>query len=226
MARDDWFRRKTWTDGDSKDFFARLHRCRTPFHKAQYLRIQALTLAEADKESLLAPALALLQKLFSEFPDSSQLASAHLQAARCYDRLGDSPESIKHFRLSLDAHARFPNMDPGTALEFPWFIVERKITSLYTEALTILDSAHQAFPVQYFKSAAIRAFVAESQNDIPTAARYAREAIEVSGTTRSQFRYHQSLGLVGKEYASHIKRLDRIAAQQTVPEDAFKATRL
>jgi hypothetical protein len=47
MSKAEWFRRTTGTDADRKDFSARLKRRRGASRKAQYLRLQALHLAEA-----------------------------------------------------------------------------------------------------------------------------------------------------------------------------------
>ena len=51
MSKDDWFRRTTWSDEDERAFFARLVRSRGIFRKAQYLRIQAVTLRKPVIES-------------------------------------------------------------------------------------------------------------------------------------------------------------------------------
>src|SRR5690606_10834397 len=113
MTQDDWFRRTTWTETDAQSFYERLRRSRGAFHKAQYLRIQAYTLAQERQEPLVRVALDLLGQLFTEFPDLSQLASAHLQAARCYEQLGETLQALDHFQRSLDALAACPNFDPG-----------------------------------------------------------------------------------------------------------------
>jgi len=156
-------------------------------------------------------ALDLLQKLFDEFPDPSQLSSAHLQAAQCYEQLGCIPQAIEHFQRSLDAQALYPNLDPGTALEYPWFVVMHDLKDHYRAALEILDKAHLAFPVQLFKAAAVRAFIAHSNRD-GLATQHATEALAAAGLEQSQFRYHRNLGLVGERYASQIERLRAIAA--------------
>jgi tetratricopeptide (TPR) repeat protein len=211
MARDDWFRKTTWSDADEDAFFTRLRRSRSAFHKAQYLRLQAHSLAGTEQEPLVRAALALLDRLFAEFPDSSQLTQAHLLAAHCYEQLGDLSRAIDHFRLSRDARAKYPNLDAGTELEFPWFIVKHDTSSLYDEALTTLETAHLAFPVQFFKASAVRAFVATSRGDSQAATRHAREALDAAGLEQSQFRYHRTLGIVGAEHDPVIERLSDIA---------------
>ena len=210
MARDDWFRRTTWSAADAKEFFARLKRSR-PSSKAQYLRIQAHTLAETRQDALSRVALELLQQLFAEFPESPELASAHLQAARCQDKLGDIQSALSHFRLSLEALAKRPNHDPGTALEYPWFVARRELEDEYDAALDVLKRAHLAFPIQALKAAAIRALIASARGD-RQAAQYAQEALDAAGLRQSSFRYHRGLGLVGEEYAPYIRHLQSLVA--------------
>jgi hypothetical protein len=210
IAAHDWFRRTTWSKEDEIEFFVRLGRSRTPFHKAQYLRIQALSLAESGSDSLLRVALSLLDRLLTEFPVRTEVASAHLQAAQCQARLGCLPEAVEQFRLSLAAQARLPNVDPGTALEFSWFIVQHQLTEMYDEALSVLATAHIAFPVQAFKAAAARAVIAEFRHDFEAAATNARAAIAAADLAESPFRYHKGLGLVGEQYRLVIERMNSL----------------
>ena len=71
MSKTDWFRRTAWSDADREDFNARLKRSRGEGNKAQYLRIQAVYLAEAGHHH---NAIELLDRLFAEFPQKGQLA--------------------------------------------------------------------------------------------------------------------------------------------------------
>lgn len=84
MSITDWFRRSSWTARDREEFDARLQRSRGPANKAQYLRIQALHLAEAG---LHTAAIDLLDKLLREFPCRTELASAHQQRAESLAKL-------------------------------------------------------------------------------------------------------------------------------------------
>ena len=70
MSSDDWYRRTTWTDTDRSEFHARLKRSSGDFHKAQYLRIQAHYLANAN---LTQGAVELLDQLIADFPDPSAI---------------------------------------------------------------------------------------------------------------------------------------------------------
>lgn len=213
MAKNEWFRRTSWSNGVAQDFETRLGRCRTSYNKAQYLKIQALTLLEAEDRLLVVPALELLSQLLAEFPDESQLEHAHLLTARCHEQQGDLGQAMEHFRLALSAQLIYPNSDAGTSLEYPWFVVHHGIKDLYDDALQTLNTARLAFPVQFFKAAAIRAQVAESRDDGNTASRYAAEALAAAAQTQSQFQFHQSLGLVDDFFIPVVNQLRRIASQ-------------
>jgi len=81
----DWYRRKTWTENDEAEFFAKLNRARKD-GRAQYLKIQAIELIETKKTGLVNVAETLLNKYFDEFPEDnfnkssclSQLGEIHL----------------------------------------------------------------------------------------------------------------------------------------------------
>jgi hypothetical protein len=212
MIGEEWFRRTTWSPENERAFYSRLARSRSVFHKAQYLRIQAGALSQTGKKRLVQAALGLLERVFTEFPDPPQLAAAHFQAAKCHEELGRLQDAIGQYRLALDAQARFGGIDPGTAVEFPWFIVQHRLTDLYDDALGTLEDASPAFPVQSFKVAAVRAVVAEHRHDLLAASRHAREAFEAASLTQSEFRYHRDLGLVGNQYRPMLRRLAKLAA--------------
>jgi tetratricopeptide (TPR) repeat protein len=211
MPRSDWFRRKSWSQQDQKDFFARLAKSRSPGSKAQYLRIQAIELTEARDQKLTRAALELIEKHLIEFNDPYERTQAHSVAARCHEQLGQLEEAIAEYRLSLQANLNAPNLDPGTSLAFPWFIVSHSRTELFREALEILERAHLAFPVQKFQAAAIRAQIAEFNADHEKAAKFAVEALKAAGVSNSDFRFHRRLGLVGPEHAQLVEKLRRLA---------------
>lgn len=214
VSRDSWFRRRSWSAAVAEAFFARLARSRDPRKKAQYLRIQAFELHAAGNPELTRAALDLLNIHLEEFSDPYEITQAHLLAAQCHAQLHQQQEAIRHFRLSLNASEQTPNLDPGTTLIFPWYIVSEGLTDLYEDAESLVARAHIAFPVQRFKAAAIRALIASFREDRAAAACFASEAIEAAAKTKSAFRHHESLGLVGHEYAETLGHLRRIASRQ------------
>src|SRR6516165_10699113 len=128
MSQTEWFRRATWTDADREDFNARLKRSRGASSKAQYLRIQALHLAEADHRE---GAIELLDRLLAEFPDSIDIAQAHAQKAESLAKLGQTEAAIEEYRAALQRERDFPNVQTNAWLDFGWFVVEKRLTHLY-----------------------------------------------------------------------------------------------
>jgi tetratricopeptide (TPR) repeat protein len=110
MAKDDWFRRSTWTTQGQADFTTRLRRSRTAYHKSQYLRIQAKHLQDVGTEPMLHSAVELLDQLVSSFPDPSQLSLALLQRAQCLVDLGKFEDAIASFRRSFEACRAAPRL--------------------------------------------------------------------------------------------------------------------
>ena len=211
MGRDDWFRKQAWSTQDADDFQQRLQRSREARSKAQYLRIQAVHLAEVG---LHEPALALLSQLLRDVPEPFELASTHLQRAQSYVALGDYERAIECFRESLVAEDACPYVRPGTPLEFAWFIVTWERIDLFSEVEPLLlrhEGKHGVtFPVERFKCAAARALVANSDGRVMDARRFASDARNAAKEQHSGFRCHPDLGLVGNVPAGIAQRLAAI----------------
>jgi tetratricopeptide (TPR) repeat protein len=198
LAKIEWFRRTTWTPEDQAAFFQRLERSRTPFHKAQYLRIQAYHLAEVGTALLIEGALALLDRLLTEFPEPSQLASAYEQRARCLADLGRHEDAFVALEASFAAQRAYPNLETGAYLDFGELAIGLQRTDLYDRAGALLDEfgGREVLPDSIYRHAVIRAFVAAHRGDRAAAREHARRAIGAAGRTESPFRYHRKVGLV------------------------------
>ncbi|ELP32924.1 tubulin-specific chaperone D, partial [Rhodopirellula baltica] len=210
MSNDDWYRRTTWTEADSTAFQARLKRSRGTYHKAQYLRIQAHYLANAK---LAQDAVELLDQLFADFPDPSQLAQAHLQYAECMlasDRIDDA---ITSYRLAFDAEQAYPNSRSQLWLDFPWLIVTRCLTDLFPEIDAYLDWGDRAitFPVEEFRLNTILAFVADESGNAESARSHARTALTAAAKEHSGFVRHPTVGLVSNPDMTVLDRLQGLA---------------
>ena len=136
MSKTEWFRRSTWTDADREEFNARLKRSRGASSKAQYLRIQALHLAEAGHHE---GAIELLDRLLTQFPDSIEIAQAHAQKADSLAELGQTEAAIEEYRTALQRQRDFPNVRTNAWLVFEWFVVEKQLTRLYGEVARVLE---------------------------------------------------------------------------------------
>ena len=200
MGSRDWYRRTTWSETDQAEFFARLNRSRSAFHKAQYLRIQALHLQEAGTPELIRAALTLLDKVENDYPDSFDQASVYLQKATCRLALGNKTGAVDYFRKALQWQKVHTFVQTTASLAFAWMIVEHGLADLYDEALSVLDdyveSGHPVFAYQWYMLSAVRAVIAEERGYRDRARELARAALGFAALKQSGFRYHPKVGLV------------------------------
>jgi tetratricopeptide (TPR) repeat protein len=199
MSIPDWFRRRTWTSEDQEDFFAHLKRSR-PHKRDQYLRIQAVYLQEVGTPEYLEAAIGLLDKIFSDYPDSMELSLGYRQKAECLDGLGRTEDAEQAYQASFSAMRRRPNIHPGTQIGFGLFVVRHRLTHLYKEALDVLgeftsDSDH-LFPLVRYRYFAIYAVISSHWGLREEARTFANRALEAAEQEHSGFRYHPKIGLV------------------------------
>ena len=211
MARNDWFRRTTWSAADQDAFFERLERSRGSARKAQYARIQAVHLERTGKPELVQASLALLDRILAEWPADFELATVHWQRARCYaalDRVGDA---IGSFRDSFEAEAASTGPKTGAWKDFMWLIATHKLVELYPDALALTSAEDLLFPVDRFLGHGAKALISEERGHHSEASQSAALAVAAAQEDKSGFRYHPDLGLVGPKYASVVEQLQRLA---------------
>lgn len=216
MARDDWYRNSVWTEDIKADFFKRLNRSRTSYHKAQYLRIQAGHLQETGTKKNIKAALELLDLMLNKYPDESQLASAYLQSAQCLEYFQNYESAIESFRRSIDAEKEYPSHRVGTAIQFAWFAVRNEIAELYDEVISIIepDKVDFAWPISQFKFFSILAVVSDYYGDTVPSIRFAKNALEAMAKQESPFRYHKALGLVKNPDKAIVKKIKKISCKK------------
>ena len=159
MKKHDWFRQSSWTEQDKASFFERLNRSRGS-SRAQYIRIQAFHLAEANIHDA---AIELLNLLLEKYPGKLELASAHLQLAHSFAALQNHEASLEHFRLALKAEENIPQVQTNAWLDFPWYVITRKMSKYYEEVKDIIEQHERStlFPIQEYRLAAIQAIIAD-----------------------------------------------------------------
>ncbi|MEN6451747.1 MAG: hypothetical protein ABFC96_14745 [Thermoguttaceae bacterium] len=211
MGREDWFRHTTWTDADRNDFNARLDRSRAG-NKAQYLRVQAIHLAQAGYHK---SAIELLDRLFAESPGRFDLAIAHAQRADSLAKLGHIEAAISEYRQALQAERDFPNVQTNAWLDFGWLVVEKRLTSLYDEVARVLQEFRSegslVFPALKYRYCAIRSLLADARGDKEVAREFANVALAEAAKEHSGLRYHSTLGLVGSQRGTFDSRLRKLA---------------
>jgi tetratricopeptide (TPR) repeat protein len=212
MSKTEWFRRSTWSDADREDFNARLKRSRGASSKAQYLRLQALHLAEAGHH---AGAIELLDRLLAEFPDSIDTAQAHAQKAESLAKLGQPEAVIGEYRAALQRERDFPNVRTNAWLDFAWFVVEKEMTALYDEVARDLekfrDEGGLKFPAIEYRYATLQALLADARGEKTRAREFAQQALAEAAKDHSGLRYHATVGLVGSERNTFANRLRTLA---------------
>ena len=208
----EWFRRETWSAADAEDFDRRLLRAR-PHNRAQYLRIQAVHLAEAQPPCYSA-ALDLLDRVISGYSDSMELAQVHSQRAECLVALERPDAAIAAFRQAMAQERAFPQFRTTAYLLFAYFVATQDLRELFAEARRALAEfgTDDVFPYQHFYHNAALALISSQTGDHQAAELCARRALEAAGRKTSPFPRHPTFGLVDRLNPKVLGRLTRLAA--------------
>lgn len=194
----DWFRRKTWTNTDEEEFFAKLKRARND-GRAQYLKIQAIELVETRKDELLDVAEVLLNKVLAEYPeDRSQKSSVLQTLGDIYKLRGNYEKALGYYGQSLDFEKIFPRVITSSYLDFSELVVKTANRSLYetTEALLETKLEDQFFPVVKYKMYSILSIINHENGNLEKAKHYSDLAEKNANAETSGLRYHKFLGVV------------------------------
>ena len=218
MARNDWYRRTTWTPADAEAFQTRLRRSR---QRAQHLCIQARTLLDAGSAELAQSALTLIDQMLAEHPEPFFLSGAHLTRAECLLALGDIEEAIAAFRASLAAQRAMPNVCVNAYLPFAWTVGRLGLTEHFDEVLDAMeefrDPADLAFPANAYLYFGALSFIADRLDDRAGAALWAHRALRSASTSVGPFPRHPGLGLVEQPDSDIQARLWKIASGNAAP---------
>lgn len=204
MSSKDWYRNVEWNQEIEINFFEKLKRAR---RKEQYLRIQACTIAKKSPDV----ALSLLDQYFN-LSDDFDHAQAYCDMASAFIAKGDIKNAINSYGKALERESAFPNLKTEAYILYPLVIIENKLTNLYQSANKVLDEHQERliFPVDHFRWHAAKAIIAAENGNNEQAANHTDKAFEAAKITKSGFRFHQNLGLVGKEYKSLVNALRSI----------------
>jgi hypothetical protein len=196
---DDWFRRHTWTEDDQAAFHARLRRCRSAFHRAQYARIQAYELHAAGGARYAQDALRLLDMIVESWPEEAN-ASVHQQRAECLRDLRRDDDAMAAYRATFAEQRRRPSYLTNAHCDFAWWIATSDRRDFFDEALRVLDDFSRggalAFPATVYLAEGARAIIEHARRDKARASRHARLALEAAEMRHSGLRYHPKVGLL------------------------------
>jgi len=208
----DWYRRKTWTNTDEEEFFAKLGRARKD-GRAQYLRVQAIELIETKDKNLLSAAETLLNKILTDYPDN------RIEKSQTFNSLGeiyklreDYDRALEYFRKSLDFEKGFPNVITTAYLNFSETVVQANKTEFYDEVENILAEKIKKdplkFPIQNYIMYSVLSVISDFKGDT-NKAKYYSDLAEKNATTKSNALWNpqkKSSGTV-KERKSWLDKL-------------------
>jgi tetratricopeptide (TPR) repeat protein len=204
----EWYRKKTWTDDDEKEFFSKLARARKD-GRAQYLKIQAIELVETKNKRLVDGAESLIKKLFEDYLDEKfEKPSSLYTLGKIYEIRENFDQAIDYYKQALDFEVVYPRVKTRAYLNYSELVVKTQKTSLFDSVENILLERlpEQLFPVEKYKSYSILAIINKYRHNAEQAEQYAQLAEENANQETSGLRYYKSLGVV-KERDSWLDRL-------------------
>ncbi|WP_223789402.1 hypothetical protein [Marinicella meishanensis] len=165
--------------------------------------IQALTLADMHPEV----SIRLVEEYFESKKSQFDDARALLAKANALMALNDIESCILTFKEVLEKEREFPNFQTGVYLDYPYLVATHEVKAEYSNALDVLNEHvdRLAFPLDQFKWHASKALINSDRSE-------AKKALDVAEVKKSGFRFHQDVGLVGKEHESTIKSLCKIVS--------------
>ncbi|MBL9154706.1 MAG: hypothetical protein JNK37_19660 [Verrucomicrobiales bacterium] len=216
MNKDDWYRSDEWTSEAQEEFFSRLKRSRTVFHKAQYCYIKACALWRSGDKKRVVAALELTDRILSEWSDDSRIHHTYALRAGCCEELGDLNGAIEDYLRCFALMRRLPKgFDITAPLDFGWLCLRRQLTEHYPLAIELAQESSFIFPMHRFMRAAIISVLTHrSGGDSAVTRDQAMNALKAAGETESGFRRHPQMGLVGDADPEIISELFAIAGQR------------
>jgi tetratricopeptide (TPR) repeat protein len=215
MANDDWFRCEVWDETTRDAFEARLACSRTPFHRAQYLKIQGATLTTTNKPREVAAGRALLGRVITDYPDEVlMVANAHFALADSYLRENRLSAAIDHLRLCLILESgRTFSQRADLRLAEALLADDPSDRTLGEVAGLLEEAADKAFfPVEAWRIAVARARLRAKQGDVRGAATHAQEALALLADNTPKLPRHPDVGLITAD-AETIKAMQELASE-------------
>jgi tetratricopeptide (TPR) repeat protein len=201
----DWYRNTAWDETIERRFNEKLRRVKL---KAQYLRIQASTLARTHPEA----ALKLLEQYF-ETPDDVERAQAHVDRATALQTLGRGGDAVAAYEAALAREAEYPRVETQAHLDLPFHVAVHRLSDHYDRALELLEAHKERllFPVDHFRWHAAQALIAADKGQAETAVEHRAAALKAAAAQYSGFDSHPRAGLVKDRYNDVIDLLEDIA---------------
>lgn len=213
MSDFDWYRNTEWTPEVSVTFERRLSRARG--QRGEYLRIQALTLADTLKPEYAAIAISLAKRQLELEPSGISAAQMHATIARALETLGEVSSVIDAYRSAVELEFQRPNVRGYHYINFAWFVAIHELVANYDEALAALQKNKQdkdlMFPANQYRYFTALALISAGRGDSETARRMAKHALASATEEKGPFKRFPLLGLVKGETDVARFRLKQLA---------------
>lgn len=200
MSEDEYYRNSNWNKEIEEHFFAKLSRART--QKEQNLAIQAGTLVNHHPKQ----SLKLIDYYFEIRKDKFHDNSVYGSQAAAHIKLNQLDEAVESYKKMIHREEEFPNSRSYVLTEFPYFVATHELISEYEYAIECLSKRDKTtidFPLSKFMRHASFAFILNDKDQ-------AMRALEAAEIEKTDLRYHQKIGLVGKEHLPSIKKLKNL----------------
>lgn len=209
----DWYRQESWTHEAASNFEMRLSRARG--QRGEYLRIQALTLADTNRTENAGPAIQLAKRHLEQQPEGISAAQMHSVMARAHVTLNDNDSALVAYRDAVRLEHARPNVRGYHYLEFAWFVATNSISNLYDEVLTAVANNNVEtdliFPANQYRYFASLALIAADTHDMATARRMAANALKAASADTGPFWRLPALGIFNSKKDIHRQRLQQLA---------------
>jgi tetratricopeptide (TPR) repeat protein len=209
----DWFRTTDWGGTYTEDFEARLARS-AKHNRPQYLKIKAIALDAAGQS---ASAIALLQRVIDEYPDSLDCAQAHELRGDIFRRGGDLVAAEDSYRMALQRRPDLNATSGVVPLSLAEVLFERHggAAAIEVRKLLAYPAMQIVFNVHQVRALTLSARLADSQGDTDLRRSEAARALEAASAP-SQFSRHPGIG-VADLTAADLEELERLASSTPSP---------
>ncbi|WPO98245.1 hypothetical protein SFA35_16515 [Pseudomonas sp. HR96] len=209
----DWYRQIAWSEQIESEFERRLARSRG--QRSEYLRIQAVTLADQDLSDLAPVAIKLAKRQLELSATGISAAQMWATVAKGCVTLGQFDEAMDAYRHAVRLEGQTPNVRGHHYLDFAWHVVTNSVVALYPEVLAAIEQNLQQrdliFPANQYRYFAALALIAADSGDRAKASTLAKNALASIETSQGPFWRLPLLGRV-KSRADPIRtRLEQLA---------------
>lgn len=228
MRQDDWYRSSEWTRQSQEEFFLRLNRSRSAFHKAQYCELKAVALWRTGDSLKISGALQLTERILNEWADMWPIHTTYGLRAHCFESLEKIDEAIdEYFRCfsAMDSNLKFVIQAP---LDFGFLCIRERLVEHYQTATELAN--HRWFTDRFLVPnwRFMRSTILSILNDrlginADDARAHARIALVAASASESGFKRNPKICLVRNPDSELIKELFQIAGQESRGIDFHKA---